>query len=179
MTVLNDTRLQQWKEHGGITDKAAVEPCSVDVHLGGEVGIYEKLPNGKIVDPYKEATYPRYAVRDVDDYSYIDSGEFLLATTQEDVIIPSDTVGLLHGKSSVGRLGLFIHNAGLLDPSFTGQVTLELFNCSRNPIRLHEDMPIGQITLMELIATAENPYSAANGNRYDGQCGPTPSRYYK
>ena len=53
---------------------------------------------------------------------------FILATTREYVKIPNDLVAFVEGRSSIGRMGLFIQNAGWVDPGFEGQITLELFN---------------------------------------------------
>ncbi|WP_306298989.1 hypothetical protein [Bacillus sp. OV166] len=42
----------------------------------------------------------------------------------------------VEGRSSIGRLGLFIQNAGWVDPGFEGHITLELYNANRVPIEL-------------------------------------------
>ena len=65
-------------------------------------------------------------------------GEFVLGATLERISLPDDLVARLDGKSSLGRLGLQVHStAGLADPGFTGQITLELSNMTRLPISLY------------------------------------------
>ena len=64
--------------------------------------------------------------------------EFMLAETLEYVRIPKNAVGIVKGKSSIGRLGLCVQNAGVLDSGFCGTVTLELFNQSDRPIDLNK-----------------------------------------
>lgn len=64
-------------------------------------------------------TYPEYRYVPVDN-ALIGQGEFWLATTEKEIDPPNDTVALLHGRSFVGRIGLFIHNAGLMDAGFEG-----------------------------------------------------------
>jgi len=90
-------------------------------------------------------------------------------------------VARLEGKSSLGRLGLLIHStAGFIDPGWDGHVTLELSNVANLPITIYHGMKIGQLSFMELSEPAENPYGAgAIGSKYQGQKGPTPSRYWQ
>ena len=94
--------------------------------------------------------------------------------------LPDDLVARLEGKSSLGRLGLLIHStAGFIDPGFSGHVTLELSNVATLPIKLWPGMKIGQLCLFRLSSPAEHPYGSSQyGSRYQGQRGPTPSRYY-
>ena len=103
--------------------------------------------------------------------------EFCLATTKERVKIPPDLIGQLEGRSSLGRLGLLVHiTAGLIDPGFEGQITLEIYNVSEFQIVLRPGMRISQLTLMRLSSPAERPYGPARGSKYQGQTGATPSQ---
>ena len=46
------------------------------------------------------------------------------------------------------------------------------------PITIYPGMKIGQISFMEMSTPAERPYGkGATGSKYQGQRGPTPSRY--
>jgi dCTP deaminase len=93
--------------------------------------------------------------------------------------LPDDLVARLEGKSSLGRLGLLIHStAGYVDPGWDGYLTLELSNVANLPITLYPAMKIGQISFFKLTSPAETPYGSAR-NKYQGQRGPTPSRYYR
>ncbi len=84
-------------------------------------------------------------------------------------------------NSSLGRLGLLIHStAGFIDSGFDGHITLELANVASLPITLYPRMKIGQISFMTMTTPAENPYGrGAKGSKYQGQRGPTPSRYFE
>jgi dCTP deaminase len=108
-------------------------------------------------------------------------GEFVLGSTLERVGVPSDLVARVEGKSSLGRLGLVIHStAGFIDAGFDGHVTLELANLANLPITLYPGMKIGQISFIKMTSPAEKPYgSGAKGSKYQGQRGPTPSRYFE
>jgi hypothetical protein len=84
-------------------------------------------------------------------------------------------------NSSLGRLGLLIHStAGFIDPGWDGHVTLELSNVANLPITIYHGMKIGQLSFVQMTEPAEVPYGAGElGSKYQGQRGPTPSRYWK
>ena len=108
-------------------------------------------------------------------------GEFVLGSTLERVGVADDLVARIDGKSSLGRLGLLIHStAGFIDPGFDGHVTLELANVASLPITLYAGMKIGQVSFMHMTTAADAPYGkGAKGSKYQGQRGPTPSRYFE
>ena len=59
-------------------------------------------------------------------------------------------------------------------------MTLELSNVANLPITIYHGMKIGQISFMQMTEPAATPYGAgALGSKYQGQRGPTPSRYWK
>lgn len=157
--------------------EVSIEPSSVDLHLGAKHGAFtnQKQP----VKVWDEETYPDVAYRGESDTFIVHPHEFVLAHTQDVVHLPADTVGFLHGRSSVGRLGLFVHNAGLVDAGFSGDLTLELYNASKNAIELKPGMRICQMTVHELESHPDVEYSEHNGNKYQGQRGPTPSRLFE
>ena len=103
----------------------------------------------------------------------------LLGSSIERVRLADDIVARVEGKSSLGRLGLLIHStAGFVDPGWDGHLTLELSNVNTIPITLYPRMRIGQLSFFRLSSAAERPYgSEALGSSYQGQSGPTPSRY--
>ena len=83
-------------------------------------------------------------------------------------------------NSSLGRLGLLIHStAGFVDAGWDGHLTLELSNVANLPIAIYPEMKIGQISFLQMTTPAEHPYGSGEaGSKYQGQRGPTPSRYY-
>lgn len=115
-----------------------------------------------------------------DDVFILHPGEFVLGATAERIGVPDDLVARIEGKSSLGRLGLLIHStAGFIDPGFDGHITLELANVANLPITIYPGMKIGQVSFLRMTSPAEHPYgSKAAGSKYQGQRGPTPSRYY-
>ncbi|WP_431358942.1 dCTP deaminase domain-containing protein [Halovenus amylolytica] len=76
-----------------------------------------------------------------------------------------------------GRGGVFLSNtAGLCDPGYQGQITLELSNLGAAPVALAPDMRISQLTFTELSSPAERPYGSERGSKYQDQSGPQASR---
>ena len=59
-------------------------------------------------------------------------------------------------------------------------MTLELSNVANLPITIYFGMKIGQLSFVQLTEPAETPYGSAKlGSKYQGQQGPTPSRYWQ
>ena len=76
-----------------------------------------------------------------------------------------------------GRGGVFLSNtAGLCDPGYEGQITLELSNLGTAPVALTPGMRISQLTFTELKTPADRPYGAERGSKYQGQSGPQASK---
>lgn len=104
----------------------------------------------------------------------VDSGQFLLGCTNEYLRLPRDIIGFVQGKSSIGRGGIQIECAGLVDPLFQGQITLELFNLSRWKFELRVNMPICQMWFNYVPAAEIKPYNKVG--KYMYQTGATISR---
>lgn len=105
-------------------------------------------------------------------------GQFLIASTREKVTIPDWLVGVVDGKSTLGRKGLAVHiTAGYIDPGFSGQITLELRNLGTYPVLLSCGMKICQLRLTRLTSPVLRPYGHPDLNsHYQGQMGPTSAR---
>jgi dCTP deaminase len=83
-------------------------------------------------------------------------------------------VPMLEGRSSIGRLGLFIHiTAGFGDVGFKGYWTLEI-SCI-HPIRIYPHVEICQI----FYHTIEGDYELYKSNKYQNNRGIQPSMLYK
>jgi dCTP deaminase len=156
-----------------------IQPASVDLRLGSGFLVYRP---GQLLclDPRVPETLTQATERvevAADEAFILHPGEFALGSTAESVVIPNDLVGRVDGRSSVGRLAVVVHaTAGFIDPGFEGQITLELSNIGRIPVRLYPGMRIAQIVLEQLSSPAELPYGAQRGSAYQGQEGPQASR---
>ncbi|MFC7072694.1 dCTP deaminase [Halovenus rubra] len=156
-----------------------VQPASVDLRLGREFLEFEHT-NIPCIHPQSESEIAEYVtetVVDEDSDFILHPGDFVLGTTKERVEIPADLIAHVEGRSSLGRLAIVVHaTAGLCDPGYKGQITLELSNLGAAPVALEPGMRISQLTFTELSSTAERPYGEERGSKYQDQSGPQASR---
>ena len=89
--------------------------------------------------------------------------------TKTDTLVP-----MLEGRSSIGRLGMFIHiTAGFGDVGFNGYWTLEI-SCI-HPVRIYPGIEICQI----FYHTIEGDYEKYRSDKYQDNKGIQPSLLYK
>jgi dCTP deaminase len=162
-----------------LDEKLQIQPASVDLRLAAEFVVY-KPGQVACLDPRDPSTISlateRVRIREGQGF-ILHPGEFALGSTIERVTIPFDLVARVDGRSSIGRLAVVVHaTAGFIDPGFEGQITLELSNIGRIPVRLYPGMRVAQIVLQQMTSAAEVPYGAARGSHYHNQEGPQPSR---
>ena len=183
--VLSDRTISRLLAEGRIGidpyDEELLQPSSVDVRVDRYFRVFHnaRYPFIDVKEPQEDLTE---LVEVDDDRPFVlHPGEFVLGSTLERITLPDDLVARLEGKSSLGRLGLLIHStAGFVDPGWDGHVTLELSNVAKLPITIYVGMKIGQLSIVQLTEPAETPYGADSiGSKYQGQRGPTPSRYWQ
>jgi dCTP deaminase len=183
--VLSDRTIRRLLEEGRVGiepyEEELLQPSSVDVRVDRFFRVFNNA-RYPFIDVKREMEDLTSLVEVSPDEPFIlHPGEFVLGSTLERVTLPDDLVARLEGKSSLGRLGLLIHStAGFIDPGFDGHVTLELSNVANLPITIYPGMKIGQLSFVQMSEPAETPYGAgALGSKYQGQRGPTPSRYWQ
>jgi dCTP deaminase len=183
--ILSDRSIREALSQGRIVvdpfDDACLQPSSIDVKVSNLFRVFRNHSTA-IIDVKKDLTDLTELVEIPDGEAFIlHPGEFVLGSTLERIGIAADLVARVEGKSSLGRLGLLIHStAGFIDAGFDGHITLELSNVANLPITLYPNMKIGQVSFMTMTTPADNPYGkGARGSKYQGQRGPTPSRYFE
>ena len=156
-----------------------IQPASIDLRLGREFLEFQRT-NIPCIHPNSEQEVDEYVEETVveDDEEFIlHPGDFVLGTTHERVEIPPDLLAHVQGRSSLGRLAIVIHaTAGVVDPGYKGQITLELSNLGTAPVALTPGMRISQLILTEMKRPAERPYGEERGSKYQDQDGPQASR---
>lgn len=172
--ILSDQTLQEMINSGelGVSPLAeeSIQPASIDCRLGSHFLVVEDRQM-QTIDLNSEIIY-----REIEgDSITIPPHSFLLATTLETVKLPDNLTAFVEGRSSIGRIGLFIQNAGWVDPGFEGQITLELYNANSLPIRLEAGRRICQLVFCRMDQTALTPYRG----KYQGQRRATGSQVYK
>jgi dCTP deaminase len=183
MAALSDGTILRLVDEGRIAidpwDPGLVQPASVDLRLGDSFRVFHNHRTSAIDlrDPPKDLT-EEVVPADGEPF-VIHPGEFCLGRTLEWVELADDILARVEGKSSLGRLGLIVHaTAGFVDPGWKGTLTLEFANLTRVPIRLYPDLPIAQLSFMELDQPAQRPYGSDGlGSHYQGQRAATESRY--
>lgn len=171
--ILSDGTITKMLEKGELQiaplEKEQIQPASVDIRLGNTFSIVEDSPSG-IITMDNEI---RYKTITSDTYILLPN-QFVLATTMEYIELPGDLTAFVEGRSSLGRMGLFIQNAGWVDPGFKGEITLELYNANRCAIELKAGRRVGQLVFARMDSPALNPYSG----KYQGQRGAMGSRVF-
>jgi dCTP deaminase len=183
--VLSDRTIRRLLEEGRIGiepyEEELLQPSSVDVRVDRLFRVFRnsRYPFIDVKQEMEELT--ELVEVEPDEAFILHPGEFVLGSTLERITLPDDLVARLEGKSSLGRLGLLIHStAGFIDPGWDGHVTLELSNVANLPITLYYGMKIGQVSFVQMSEPAEHPYGTGElGSKYQGQMGPTPSRYWR
>ena len=183
--VLSDRSIREAIANGRIIidplGEDCVQPSSVDLHLDNLVRVFLNHTMDVIDVKADQEDLTELIKVPEDQFFVLHPGEFVLGSTSERVKLPDDLVARIEGKSSLGRIGLLVHaTAGFVDAGWNGHLTLELSNVANLPIRLYPGMKIGQVSFFEMTTPADNPYGAKSvGSKYQGQRGPTPSRYFE
>lgn len=135
-------------------------------------GAYGQRP---MVDPFYERTVANgmtfglgpagYDVR-IKQRLTLMRGEFALASTVERFAVPTDVLAKVADKSSWARRGLAVQNT-IIEPGWTGWLTLELTNHGHAPIDIEAGAPIAQIIFHQLLEPTEIHYSGKYQNQAD------------
>jgi dCTP deaminase len=116
-----------------------------------------------------------YDYRDSPDTYYtLPAHSYALGVTLETITMPKDHLGLVVGKSTYARCGLIV-NTTPLEPGWTGQLVLELFNATPLPLRVYAREGIAQLLMIPIDMTPEVTYADRQG-KYQGQMGITTAR---
>ena len=170
--ILSDRTIRELLQSGELGldpfERSQIEPASVDLRLGDTF-----LEPMAIKGICSMSDAPQYKETRANEF-IIPTRGFVLATTMEFIRLPNYLTAFVEGRSSVGRLGLFIQNAGWVDPGFEGAITLELYNANSAPMRIEAGRRICQLVLAKADRTVERPYRG----KYQGQRVTTGSRIH-
>ena len=148
-------------------DQSRVNPNSYNLTLHNELLVYENHElDMKKLNPIKRITIPEEGL-------VLEPNRLYLGRTNE-FTKTEGFVPMLEGRSSTGRLGLFIHvTAGFGDVGFAGYWTLEIF-CIQ-PIRIYPNAEICQIYYHSI----EGDYEPYKSGKYQNNTDIQPSLMYK
>lgn len=118
-------------------DESLLNPNSYNLRLHDELLVYEEI----VLDMRRPNRFRRYSIPP--EGFVLQPNQLYLARTAE----RTETHGLvpmIEGRSSVSRLGLFVHvSGGFGDVGFCGYWTLEMF--AVQPVRVYAGVPVCQI----------------------------------
>jgi dCTP deaminase len=146
---------------------AQLNPNSYNLRLHNELLVY--------TDPVLDMKQPPHTANLTipEDGLVLEKGRLYLGRTCEHTTT-NNLVPMLEGRSSIGRLGLFIHvTAGFGDVGFSGFWTLEMF-CIQ-PIKIYPGVEICQI----FYHTIEGEHQDYSSGKYQGNSGIQPSMLYR
>ena len=168
--ILSGIKMEEEVREGRITilpyDKSNINPNSYNYTLGDYVKVYK---NNVLDSKKKEETE---IIEIPDEGLVLEVNKVYLGFTKE--IIGSDHyVPIITGRSSTGRLGLFVQiTSDLVDVGFKGNLTLQLH--ATQPVRIYKGMKIGQITFWKIYGDVD-----LYKGKYQGSVGPNESQVWR
>ena len=148
-------------------DEKRINPNSYNLSLAGELLVYDN----HVLDMKEPNHVSRIIIPE--DGLLLEPNRLYLGRTNE-YTSTSRYVPMLEGRSSTGRLGLFIHvTAGFGDIGFSGYWTLEIF-CVQ-PVRIYPNVEICQIYYHDI----DGEYELYKSGKYQNNTGIQPSLMYK
>ena len=143
-----------------------LNPNSYNVELGDYLKVYED----EVLDSKKELKTK--IIKIPDEGIILEPNKIYLGFTKEQIgsnyFVPTIT-----GRSSTGRLGLFVHiTADLVDIGFTGNLTFQL-HCVQ-PLKIYKGIKLGQIMFWK----PKGKIKLYKG-KYQNSIGPQESQVYK
>ena len=148
-------------------NRKQLNPNSYNLRLHNDLLVYdEDILDMKKENKTKSITIPEEGL-------VLEPGKLYLGRTIE-YTETKNYVPMLEGRSSIGRLGLFIHvTAGFGDVGFKGYWTLEIF-CVQ-PIRIYPSVEVCQIYYHGI----DGDYEEYSSGKYQSNKGIQPSLLYK
>jgi dCTP deaminase len=156
-----------------LLDERQVGESSIDLRLGtdflllrrtlrGGVDLHDQNLRSRLADLYEALSVP------LGEGLWLHPQQFVLGATLEFVRLPPTLAAYVLGRSSWGRLGLLVATAVLVQPGFSGALTLELVNAGDSAIRLYPGLRIAQLAVHSLSGKTAHSYA----RKYQSPIGP-------
>jgi dCTP deaminase len=161
-------------------DEKQIGICSIDIRLGQVISKFKDIKGVTITPSLSEShNFFDSERKNVGDTIHLKEHDFLLAQTYEKIFLPNDIAATVEGRSTYARWGLSAHvTAPLIEPSFFGNITLEMYNHGKFGI----DITVGKDTVCQLIfyrVSSSIPSEVIDAfGRYRGQSTPEPGPYH-
>jgi len=186
MAVLSGEQIREYLRQGRIViepfDEKLIGPSQVDLRLGSKFRVFKQT---KAVDPFdKKSIDKNTELVDTKGKPFVlKPRQLALGITLEKVAVPNDLVGAIEGRSSVARMGVFIHiSSGHVNPGSGSKkpfpVTLEILNMNPAPVKLYPRMRICQLLFYTMDRAARLGYDDIKG-KYSGKLEPSSSMVFE
>lgn len=144
----------------------AIGTNSIDLHLSPFLATYDQ----GTLDAKQPANIRRFMM--TDEGYVLTPGVLYLASTLE-YTETHKHVPVMHGKSSIARLGITVHQAaGFGDIGFCGHWTMEITTVL--PVRVYPGIPIAQLCYIEPKSMPEEGYMQRKSSTYTDAKNPLP-----
>jgi dCTP deaminase len=157
-------------------DPVQTGEASIDLRLGTEFLLLQRTlrPGVDISDDLQPQVNELYGNINVPlgEGLWLHPQQFALGATFEFIRLPMHLGAYVLGRSSWGRLGLLVATAVMVQPGFSGSLTLELVNAGDSPVKLFPGLKIAQLAVHSLSDGASRAYEG----RYRSPTGPQAAR---
>ncbi len=184
--ILSDVDIKKALQKGDLKveplqdPESQIQPSGIDLRLGNEFRIF-KATSVSMIDTKNPGDGYTEVVRIEDDQPFVlHPGDFILGTVKEFIKMPDDLMGVVDGRSSLGRLGVIVHTTSSgINPGWEGMFTLEISNVGKLPVTIYPGMRVCKLVLHKLTCPAERPYGKRADAKYHKQSGIEESKISK
>ena len=184
--ILSGEQIREYIRQGRILiepfDERLIGPSQVDLRLGSKFRIFRAT---NLVDPSDRNSIEENTelVDSKGKPFVIRPGQLILGVTLEKVAVPNDLVASIEGRSSIARMGVFIHiSSGHVNPGSGSRgpipVTLEILNMNPAPVKLYPGMRICQLLFYTMDRAVSKGYDEIGG-KYAGKLEPSGSMVFE
>src|SRR3989338_10263863 len=182
--ILPDHEIRKFIKEGKIVVKpidedVQIQPAWVDLRLGNEFRIFKIASTPYIDTKQKTDNYTeKITIKDEDPF-IIHPGEFVLGTIKEYIKMPNDLMGVVDGRSSLGRVGVVVHaTSASINPGWEGIFVLEITNIGKMPVAIYPGQRVAKLAFHMLSSPAEKSYGERADVKYNKQQGADETKVY-
>ncbi len=184
--ILSGEQIREYIRQGRIIikpfDKQLIGPSQIDLRLSSKFRVFKPT---NLVDPFDRRSVEKNTelVDTKGEPFVIRPGQLVLGVTLEKVAVPKDLVASIEGRSSIARMGVFIHiSSGHVNPGSGSRnpipVTLEILNMNPAPVKLYPGMRVCQLLFYAMDKPVSRGYDDLGG-KYAGKLEPSGSLAFR
>lgn len=184
--ILSGEQIREYIKQGRIIikpfDKQLIGPSQIDLRLDSKFRVFKST---NLVDPFNRRSIEKNTelVDTKGGPFVIQPGQLVLGITREKIAIPNDLVASIEGRSSIARMGVFIHiSSGHVNPGSGSKtpipVTLEILNMNPAPVKVYPGMRVCQLLFYTMDKAVSKGYDDLGG-KYTGKLEPSGSLAFR